>query len=217
MIIYYFVIYFVILALLVHMGTVHDYALKKGYEGFKVTLIGFIPIYGYLYYKKKEALRLIEKGELEHLFSFQILSKRILLYAGLLLLAIIILVPVSTVLVISINNHLLQTLISVYIVIILFLIHQSTVVDYAGKKGYVGTKVGLIGLIPIFGFYYYKKKPKLRNVSPQAIKEVFKFSNMFSRIFVYAEITLVAVVVIVPVVYIFGMAFSNIRTAIPNQ
>ncbi|MBN2299778.1 MAG: sugar ABC transporter permease, partial [Acholeplasmataceae bacterium] len=29
--------------------------------------------------------------------------------------------------------------------------------------------------------------------------------------------TLVAVVVIVPVVYIFGMAFSNIRTAIPNQ
>ncbi len=40
---------------------------------------------------------------------------------------------------------------------------------------------------------------------------------MISRIFVYAEITFVAVIVIVPVVYIFGMAFANIRTDIPNQ
>jgi len=97
------------------------------------------------------------------------------------------------------------------------LMHQGTVVDYAGKKGYVGVKVGLIGLIPVYGFLYYKNKKKLRNASTQAIKEVFKFSNMISRLFIYGEITLVAVVVIVPVIYIFGMAFANIRTDIPNQ
>ncbi|MBU1141735.1 MAG: sugar ABC transporter permease [Firmicutes bacterium] len=214
---YIVIIYLVILALLVSMGTVYDYAVKKGYEGVKVRLISFIPIYGYKYYRDKESLRLIEEGELEHLFSVQILSKRIALYGGLLLLAIIILVPLSTVLVLSIHNSLLQTLFTVYLVIILFLMHQGTAVDYASKKGYVGTKVGLIAAIPIYGFYYYKKQPKLRNVSPQAIKEVFKLSNMLSKIFVYAEITFVAVVVIVPVIYIFGMAFANIRTDIPNQ
>jgi len=211
------IIYLVVLALLVNMGTVYDYAAKKGYEGLKVRWISFIPYYGYKYFKEKESLRLIERGELEHLISFDILSKRIALYGGLLLLFIIIMVPLSTVMVLSINNSLLQTLLTVYLIIILFLMHQGTVVDYAGKKGYIGIKVGLIGMIPVYGFIYYKNKKKLRNASPQAIKEVFRFSNMLSRLFIYGEITLVAVVVIVPVVYIFGMAFANIRTDIPNQ
>lgn len=211
------IIYFVVLALLVNMGTIYDYALKKGYEGTLVRLRCLVPVYGYLYYREIESLRLIEEGELEHLFSFEILGKRIAFYGGLLLLFIIIMVPLSTVLVLSVNNSLLQTLFTAFIVILLFLVHQGTVVDYASKKGYIGIKVGLIGLIPIYGFYYYKNLPKKRNASKQAINEVFKISNMISRIFIYAEITLVAVIVIVPVIYIFGMAFANIRTDIPNQ
>ena len=217
MLLYIVIGYLVVLALLVNMGTVYDYAVKKGYEGLKVRWISLIPVYGYHYFRDKESLRLIEKGELEHLISFDILAKRIALYGGLLLLFIIIMVPLSTVMVLSIKNSLLQTLLTVYLIIILFLMHQGTVVDYAGKKGYVGVKVGLIGLIPVYGFLYYKNKKKLRNASTQAIKEVFKFSNMISRLFIYGEITLVAVVVIVPVIYIFGMAFANIRTDIPNQ
>lgn len=214
---YLVIIYLVLLALFVHMGTVYDYAMKKGYEGFKVRLIGLIPIYGYLYYRDKETLRKVEVGELEHLFSIQILSRRIAWYGLLLIVAIAILVPLSTVLVLSINNHLLQTLLTIYALILILLLHQGTVVEYADKKGYMGIKPGLIGLIPVYGFIYYKNRPKKRNVSPEAIREIFKFSNMISKIFVYGEITLVAVVVIVPVVYIFGMAFANVRTDIPNQ
>ncbi|MCF7930896.1 MAG: sugar ABC transporter permease [Acholeplasmataceae bacterium] len=214
---YLLIAYLVVLGLLVNMGTIYDYAAKKGYEGIKVRLRALIPFYGYSYYKKLESLRLIEEGELEHLFSVQILGKRIALYGGLLLLFIIIMVPLSTVLVLSVNNSLLQTLMTVYLIIISFLMHQGTVVDYAGKKGYTGVKVGLMGLIPVYGFIYYKNKPKKRNASKEAIREVFRFPNMLSRFFVYAEVTLVAVVVIVPVVYIFGMAFANIRTDIPNQ
>jgi len=214
---YLLITYLVVLGLLVNMGTIYDYALKKGYEGIKVRLRALVPIYGYNYYKKLEALRLIEEGELEHLFSVQILGKRIALYGGLLLLFIMFMVPLSTVLVLAVNNSLLQTLMIVYLIIISFLMHQGTVVDYASKKGYQGIKVGLIGLIPVYGFIYYKNMPKRRNASKEAIREVFKFPNMLSRFLVYAEVTLVAVVVIVPVIYIFGMAFSNIRTDIPNQ
>lgn len=209
--------YLILLSLLVHMGTVKDYALKKGYEGIKAILIGFVPVYGYKYYRNIKSLRLLESGELEHLLSFNVLAKRVLVYGGLLLLTAIILTPISLLLYLSLTNNLLQTLFVIYAAIILLLMHQGTVVSYASKKGYVGKKPGLMGLIPIYGFIYYNRQEKLRNVSKQALKEVFKASNLVQKLLVYAQITFVAVVVIVPVVYIFGMAFSNLRTDIPNR
>ncbi len=209
--------YLFLLVIFVNYGSVYDYAIKKGYEGFKYKLISFVPIFGYLYFRDKEALLPVSDRELQHLVSLEILGKRIALYSGLLLVAILVLVPISFLIVTSINNSLLQTMFTVYAIIISFMLHQGLAVDYASKKGYVGIKPGLIGLIPVYGFIYFRNQPKRRNVSKQAIREVFKFSNIIQKIFVYGQITLVAVVVIVPVIYIFGMAFSNLRTDIPNQ
>ena len=209
--------YLFLLVLFVNYGTVYDYAIKKGYEGLKYRIISFVPVYGYIYFHDKESLLHVSDRELKHLVSFEILGKRVLLYAGLLLLAILILVPVSFLLYTSIQNNLLQVMFTVYAIIISFMLHQGLVVNYASKKGYEGIKPGLVGLIPIYGFIYYNYQPKRRNVSKQAIREVFKFSNILQKVFIYAQITLVAVIVIVPVIYIFGMAFSNLRTDIPNQ
>ncbi|MDO9629413.1 MAG: sugar ABC transporter permease [Acholeplasmataceae bacterium] len=209
--------YLFLLIILVNYGTVYDYAVKKGYESFKSRLISLIPVFGYLYFREKEAIRLVSDRELKHLVSFEILGKRIALYSGLLLVAILIMVPISFLLVTAINNNLLRTMFIIYGIIISFLLHQGLVVNYASKKGYEGIKPGLVGLVPIYGFIYYNMQPKRRNVSKQAIREVFKFSSIIQKIFVYGQITLVAVVVIVPVIYIFGMAFSNLRTDIPNQ
>jgi len=209
--------YLSLLVIAVNYGSVYDYAIKKGYEGFKYRLISLIPIIGYLYFKEKEALIEVTDRELKHLVSFEILGKRIALYAGLLIVAILILVPISFLVVTSVNNSLLQTMFTVYAIIISFMLHQGLVVDYASKKGYEGIKPGLVGLIPVYGFIYYNYQPKRRNVSKQAIREVFKISSILQKIIVYGQITLVAVVVIVPVIYIFGMAFSNLRTDIPNQ
>ncbi len=209
------IVYFLLLALFVNQGTVYDYAIKKGYEGGKYRFIAFIPVYGYLYFRDLESFKEIDRREVRHLLSFEILSKRILLVGGLLLLFFLIAIPLTTVLYLSLTNNTLQTLLSIFFVILLFLIHQGTVVDYASKKGYEGVKVGLIGLIPIYGFIYYKNLPKRRNVSDQTLREVFRPGHMLSRIFIYGEITLIAVIVIVPVVYIFGMAFAG-KAEIPN-
>ena len=209
--------YILLLAILVNYGTVYDYAVKKGYEGFLTRLIALIPVFGYLHFQKKESLKIVSDRELKHLLSFEILGKRIAWYGLLLIVATLIIVPVSFLVYTSINNSLLQTMFTVYVIIISFMLHQGLVVDYASKKGYEGIKPGLIGLIPVYGFIYYNYQPKRRNVSKQAIREVFKFSSIIQKVFVYAQITLVAVVVIVPVIYIFGMAFSNLRTDIPNQ
>ena len=211
----YLAIYFLILALLVSQGTVYDYAVKKGYEGSKYRWISLIPVYGFLYVRKLESFKELNDREVRHLLSFDILSKRILLYGGLLLVFILVMIPLSTIFYLSLRNSLLQTLLGTFLVILVFLIHQGTVVDYASKKGYEGVKVGLMGLIPVYGFIYYKRLPKRRNVSSLTLKEVFRPSSMLSRFFIYGEITLVAIIVIVPVVYIFGMAFAG-RAEIPN-
>jgi arabinogalactan oligomer / maltooligosaccharide transport system permease protein len=214
--IYFIIGYVLLVALAVQWGTAYDHAVKKGYEGRKYLLMSLIPVYGYLYVTKLPAKLNVEEEELKHLLSFTILSKRILLYMLLVLIGLIIFVPIVILIYLSLQNSLLQTLFTIYIVILLFFIHQGTVVDYARKKGHEGIRVGLIGLIPVYGFYYYVKKEKKRNVSKQGLREVFSFSNFIQRILIYGEITLIAIIVIVPVVYIFGMAFANLRTDIPS-
>ncbi len=72
-------------------------------------------------------------------------------------------------------------------------------------------------LLPVFGLIYILwLVPKRRNISNSAIKESLSIGSILTRLLVYGEITLVAVIVIVPVVYIFGLAFSNIQSNIPN-
>ena len=54
----------------------------------------------------------------------------------------------------------------------------------------------LFALSPFFGLIYYLfLVPKKRNISNSAILKDFSFGNIASRILVYGEITLVAVIV----------------------
>lgn len=77
--------------------------------------------------------------------------------------------------------------------------------------------VYVLSLLPVFGLVYYLwLVPKRRNISFSAIRQSLSIGSILSRLLVYGEITLVAVIVIVPVVYIFGLAFSNIQSNIPN-
>ncbi len=214
--IYIILIYLMFVFVGVSFGTAYDHAVKKGYEGRKYLLMSLIPIFGYYYAKKLPAKTNVDDIELNHLLSFEVLFKRTLVTMLIVFIGLLIIIPAAVLIYLSLQNNLLQTLFSIFIVILILFIHQGTVVDYARKKGYEGTQVGLIGLIPVYGFYYYYAKEKRRNVSRQGLKEVFSLSNFIQRILIYGEITLVAIIVIVPVVYIFGMAFSNLRTDIPS-
>lgn len=214
---YILISYILFVAIWVNQGTMYDVAMKKGYEGRKIRAITFIPIFGNLYVSNLEPKIEIESREMKHLFSFEILGKRVMIYGGLLLAFYIIMIPITMVGYAALSNNLLQTMITIFLFILALLIHQGTVVEYASKRGYEGIMPGLYGLVPVYGFIHYAHLQKRRNVSKDAIRQVFSFGNFIQRIFVYGQITLVAVVVIVPVIYIFGMAFSNLRSDIPNQ
>lgn len=64
---------------------------------------------------------------------------------------------------------------------------------------------------------YYTKAKKKRNISQRALAATFSPKNILGKLLIYTEISLLAIVVVIPVIYIFGMAFANVQTAIPNQ
>ncbi len=104
----------------------------------------------------------------------------------------------------------------IFIVIVLFLVSQAITSDYADKKGYTGLVVDLISLIPIGGWYYFYKKEKRRNVSKEGFKQIYHPKEIIGKILTYSQIVIISVIVIVPIIYIFGMAFSDLKTDVPN-
>ncbi len=107
-------------------------------------------------------------------------------------------------------------LVLLIIVIGIYLTSQSLTVDVADKKGYNKVKAGFIGLIPIYGIIHYIKVPKIRNISNQSIKNIFKFKSILIKFLLVTQIAVLSVIVIVPVTYIFGLAFSNVQSSMLN-
>jgi arabinogalactan oligomer/maltooligosaccharide transport system permease protein len=210
-------IFLIIWYVLVQQSMVYEYAKKKGYEGKRIRFIGLIPVFGLLYYRKKESLVKVTDYELKDVFNNEKTIERVVLYFFGTIAFILLFTMIAVFGYLSIKNNALRTIVVTFLVILAFLLNQGLVVDYAAKKGYEGTRVELIASIPIYGAIYFKKKQSIRNTSKLAIKEVFKPSRIFEKIFVYGELTIVATVVLIPIIYIFGMAFSNIQSDVPNQ
>lgn len=108
-------------------------------------------------------------------------------------------------------------LVLVFLVFGIYFTFQSVTVDLADKKGYNKMQAGLMGLIPVYGIIYYLKKPKIRNITDRSIRNVFSIKNLLVKFLVVSQIFAVAVIVLIPVIYIFGLAFSNVRSDMLNK
>lgn len=202
--------------LLTHTLTVRDYAVKKGYESTKVWLIGLIPIYGLKYFIKKPNLKDTSESTLKYAWAPNVLIARAFGTLLITTLALLVIIPLAAIVYLSFNSNFLISLLVVFFLILALVVHQGLVVDFAEKKGYSGLVPILIGLVPIYGFIHYLKLPARRNIQRDAFRKTFKPSNVFSRILINGEIILLSIIVIVPVIYMVGMALSNIGSGIPN-
>ena len=212
------ILFVVVWAITSNYFIIHDIAKKKGYEhNRKIQLISMLPFYGNNYVRKLPNLKPnITKEEFDYLLSPEVVLKKIGFVFLALLILTLILIPVSVIVYVSFKNNFASTLMITFIVILVFLVHQGLVVEYAMKKGYEGIQPGLIGLIPIYGFIHYANSPKRRNTSKLSIRATFTIKNILIKLLINAELTLLVVVVLVPVIYIFGMAFSPGTSTIPN-
>lgn len=213
------ILFILSLALITNYLINYDIAKKKGYENKKyIKLKSFVPIYGNILVLNLENLKPeVSKEELDHLLSLEVIIKKLGLVFFFLTIIFLILIPISLVLYLSFSNNLTRTLVILFSIIIVLLVHQGLVVEYAFKKGYEGIEPGLIGLIPVYGFIHFNLKPKRRNISDKALKNTFSIKSILSKLLINAELTLLVVVVLVPIIYIFGMAFSPTVGDVPNR
>ncbi len=112
------------------------------------------------------------------------------------------------------GNFLLVVLIIV--VAGIYLAHQSLVVDIADKKGYPKMQAGFIGLVPVYGLIRYLKAPKIRNISDSSIKSLFNWRNLLLKFGLVTQILVLSIIVVIPVIYIFSLALSNVQSSMTN-
>lgn len=104
----------------------------------------------------------------------------------------------------------------IILVIATIFVLQSLTVDVAERKGYNKLKATLIGLIPIVGLIYYLRLPVIKiGTKKPSLRPVFRFKNILRKYLVYAELTIVAIIVLIPIVYAVGASFSDIA-ALPT-
>ncbi|VEU81127.1 sugar ABC transporter permease [Haploplasma axanthum] len=185
----------------------------------KSKLLTLIPVYGHFYTKKLPFKnREYEQRHYDHIYSGELVSKRIGISFLIVTLITLVLIPISVIFNLSFKNNAMRALLVTFVIILLFLLNQGLTVDFAKKRGYEGTKYGLIGLIPIASFFIINKicVAKKSNLKGRKLIDVFRPKNIIQRILIQGEIALMAIIVIVPVIYIFGMAFSDVQSGVPN-
>lgn len=88
-------IYILLVALFTHQSLVASYAEKKGYHGVVPTLIGLIPVFGFVYYAKLvEPRRNISDYAIRSVFRMKNILGTAFIYAELVALVAIVLVPI---------------------------------------------------------------------------------------------------------------------------
>ena len=111
----------------------------------------------------------------------------------------------------------MSTIFILLFAVYILLIHQSFSVQLAKRKGARNELYyGALGLVPGLGIYMaLKHKNEKQNSTKQAISYVFRPGNIFGTLAIYAELLILAVVVIIPVIYIFGTALTP-TAGMPN-
>lgn len=191
----------------------------KNNEVKKDRYISYIPVYGFIYVKKLPYLsREYSDYHYRYLVTAETNFRRVVISLLITLAISVIIIPVGVITYLQMQSNYLRTLVIYFLIILIILLNQGLTVDFAKFRGYEGTKFGLIGLIPIISFLIvHYKYPQTRSYDQgRKLIDVLKPKNIVSRILIQGQVALMAIIVIVPVVYIFGMAFSDIRSGVPS-
>lgn len=87
-------IYFALILLFTHQSLTAAVAQRKGYNKFKASLIGLIPIFGLVYYLKIDTIRQLSNTAIGNILNVKNILGTMLIFAELVLLSFIVLLPI---------------------------------------------------------------------------------------------------------------------------
>lgn len=96
-----------------------------------------------------------------------------------------------------------------YILAVLYFTYVAIGAEIYERKGYSKSKGAYWCLIPGYGLYRVLKAPAIRGVSKGALRKYYKPSEILKKIVIFAELVLVAILIILPVTYMIGSSFAR--------
>ncbi len=104
---------------------------------------------------------------------------------------------------------LILEIILIYLLLVLYFTQDAIGAEVFEKKGYSRFKGALWSLIPVYGLIYVFRAPSIKPVQKGGLKQYFTLKEILMKLLTFAELILLAVIVIIPVVYLIGSSFSD--------
>ena len=102
-----------------------------------------------------------------------------------------------------------------YFVLVLYFTVDAIAAEVYERKGYTSLKGALWGLIPVYGIIHVFRARDIKLYQKTALTKFYKPKELLMKFLTFAELVLVAVIVIVPVIYMVGSSFAA-QTGLPT-
>ena len=96
-----------------------------------------------------------------------------------------------------------------YLLIVIYLTMVAIGAEIYERKGYKKSTGAYLCLIPIYGIIKVLLAPALREVSKEALRKFYKPGEIMMKLLTFAQLTLVAILIILPVTYMIGSSFAK--------
>ncbi len=125
------------------------------------------------------------------------------------LMVVLIVGGIYAVIYFSIHSTLFRSLTIVFLVVVIWLTHSGITGEIFEKKGYKKLAGNLVGLIPGYGIYRAIKLEPRKQILIGAFKEIVGFKEIIMKMITFGFLTLAAIIVAFPVVYLIGSSFTD--------
>lgn len=166
-----------------------------------VVVLALVPVYGILKVLKLEAVEL-NPGLLKQRLNAKYLLLTALKFTIIVFLFVWALTNLN-------SNIVLLKMFAALVVIVMVFINQSVTHSIADNRGQNTFFAGLMGFLPLISIGFYLLIPSKRNILEQTVRKQYSVRELFGRAVIYTEMTLLAFLVLVPVIYIIGTALTD--------
>jgi len=120
-----------------------------------------------------------------------------------------IVVGIYAVIYFSIFYVLFRRIAIIYVLVVLWLTHSGIVGEIFEKKGYRKISGNLIGFVPIYGLIQAVKLQPRKQILPGTFRSVVGFKEIVMKMLTFGFLTMAAMIVAFPVVYLIGSSFTD--------
>ncbi|HKL61275.1 MAG TPA: sugar ABC transporter permease [Acholeplasma sp.] len=191
----------IVIVWMLNFSLVTSIADAKHIKRQEIVIEALVPIYGVVKILKAQGTA-VNEAMLKKTLNHSYLAKTVLKFSVIVFLFTWALTELM-------SSVVLIKMFAALVVIVMVFVNQSVTHSIADNRGQNTFFAGLMGFIPLVSIAFYLLAPSKRNILEQTVKKQYSVKELLGRAFIYTEITFLAFLVLVPVIYIVGTALTD--------